>query len=992
MSLDDIIAATRTALEEDLKPKEDPVAAAFDAERAERLKRDALEGKAPELPQPDTASAPSLASEEAHRARLAREAAEEERAARSAAERQAREEAARQAMQNAVLPSDVGGGAVAEGLVKRLEEELRTDGQDSGNGATGGGNDFGDMVMAAADMRRVDEAGGAGTAQGKWMKATAKVKAANRKGYMGYFSRRRSQELTPEQLQHAAGLVGREVSTLPVLMRQPLFREAAERVGVELDELRARPFAFFLFEENSPIPVEEEHAKQAYADYEQGRTKKVAMILSEMEALREEKREAKLRKQEDKAKIADHFVATVQTEGKIVHKQKVARQKYEAVLLRENQLILQQRAEGQKRLADIKARHAKIEEHQREKVRQRAISAAQKAAHIASYQIRAAEIEALKSAHAQHQFAMKEERSKAALERKAKLQAAGQHRKKERQRRAQEVRQRFVAMEEAKKEMALQEWDQKFSGLDSLQVEVEKRMKARQAKRALEAKKKIERVKRQQKEKEYVMKQKMKKNQEWLKKAELLEEIRRAAVVERRRIAHQNLIDDHKFRDAHPVLRNVTPGPGEYDIDKPPKVLPGSPTKKRHGASPTPTRRASRSLMDADMDEHFRPSSTPAALHSLSYVKHAKATAAQSGDASGGGQAGLGGSVSAPALHGATGSSASPAAARTGGRASASKPAEIVSALQSTVVQANERELNPVLTHAAARRKLEAKADEDSSRSPERSLPLGQQVNKRNRLGVFAEPGTQPAPAAMDMLFSSSSPVRGRPSSRKARRARRSKSPQPEYVFKPDTPSRTPAMKPRKRKSPASAATPASTQVASASASFTPYTPAVGVRQPRKPDEGMPRRKSVREAVAKEEAALLWSIGKPIIGHRKTFMDFHVTAAKTIPGPAQYEPPKLGTSPVARWGDQNPKSDVELQMLRASQQPGPGDYQPRLINKGASFKFGRQNPKTEFDWIEYHGKQVPGPADYAGIVSQKSARTLAELHDKEIARAARRGN
>ena len=53
-------------------------------------------------------------------------------------------------------------------------------------------------------------------------------------------------------------------------------------------------------------------------------------------------------------------------------------------------------------------------------------------------------------------------------------------------------------------------------------------------------------------------------------------------------------------------------------------------------------------------------------------------------------------------------------------------------------------------------------------------------------------------------------------------------------------------------------------------------------------------------------------------------MDERMRAAAKLPGPGEYVLPNNPTSPVAKWGDQAPKSDVEWQIYRAKQLPGPG--------------------------------------------------------------------
>ena len=119
---------------------------------------------------------------------------------------------------------------------------------------------------------------------------------------------------------------------------------------------------------------------------------------------------------------------------------------------------------------------------------------------------------------------------------------------------------------------------------------------------------------------------------------------------------------------------------------------------------------------------------------------------------------------------------------------------------------------------------------------------------------------------------------------------------------------------------------------------------------------------------------------------RTSFIDKLTRRAAKIPGAGEYVLPETDKSPVAKWGDQNPKSDVEWQIYRAKQLPGPGEPSTfQLIDHvylhqspvwlyydcageyknvqpprhSSSVRFGTHNPKSEFEWIEYRAKQIP---------------------------------
>ena len=59
---------------------------------------------------------------------------------------------------------------------------------------------------------------------------------------------------------------------------------------------------------------------------------------------------------------------------------------------------------------------------------------------------------------------------------------------------------------------------------------------------------------------------------------------------------------------------------------------------------------------------------------------------------------------------------------------------------------------------------------------------------------------------------------------------------------------------------------------------------------------------------------------------RPSYIDHTLRHGVELPGPGAHVLPKFQSSPVARWGTQNPKSDIEWQIYRAKQLPGPGKH------------------------------------------------------------------
>jgi hypothetical protein len=58
--------------------------------------------------------------------------------------------------------------------------------------------------------------------------------------------------------------------------------------------------------------------------------------------------------------------------------------------------------------------------------------------------------------------------------------------------------------------------------------------------------------------------------------------------------------------------------------------------------------------------------------------------------------------------------------------------------------------------------------------------------------------------------------------------------------------------------------------------------------------------------------------------------------------------------------DANPKSEVDLIMLRSKETPGPSEYQPKAIGRKKGLKISDARPKSELDWIIHRSISTPG--------------------------------
>lgn len=564
--------------------------------------------------------------------------------------------------------------------------------------------------------------------------------------------------------------------------------------------------------------------------------------------------------------------------------------------------------------------------------------------------------------------------------------------------------------------------------------------KDKQAVLALRAHEKQQRVARQLKEKEHEKRVRAEKMKQWLERTKLMDEIKAAGVVERKRIAHQQLIDRHRFRDEHPVLRNVLPGPGSYNIRPEPlsvvkRKVPMDGSVESDGDAPGPAGTRSGGQRGRARARRARPrSSSPsrfksrgggspgvdsqrslgatsmsieaAAAHSLSYLRQYASMGVQTRPKTSGSapddlsefsatrglevnaplsplpvHVGIAGSFSAPSLATASASAPSPPGLPKKRRPKTVKTTAHEGAeLQRTVAAANEAKLPTHLTHMAARAKLEAQHDEEAKSGLEPAMSVSERFNKKNRLGAFGE-GKVPMAESLDSLFPLdsagasavvSSSVSGRVAAAAAAQS------------KERARSRSPARS-ATRRSP--------TKSKSASRSKAPATGPAGKTKARPPPQpshapklsggfgsaAMPLPPKAKGDAAIREANIRGQVGVPHVGHRRTMFDFHVRASAGVPGPGTHKLPAYATSPVAKWGEQEPLSDIEWQILRASRLPGPGEYRPKAPQAKGGGRFNMSNSKSEFEWIEYNARQLPSSADYGDTTTPRPVRSLARL-------------
>ena len=114
----------------------------------------------------------------------------------------------------------------------------------------------------------------------------------------------------------------------------------------------------------------------------------------------------------------------------------------------------------------------------------------------------------------------------------------------------------------------------------------------------------------------------------------------------------------------------------------------------------------------------------------------------------------------------------------------------------------------------------------------------------------------------------------------------------------------------------------------------------------------------------------------------KSDIDIKMLRAAETPGPNEY---KLigfgGAKKGVKISSANPKTDVDWAILRARETPGPNQYKPDtdLTQRLRGGKFSTAAPKTELDWVIHNSPQSPGPNAYdiSLCPAQKIIRPLA---------------
>lgn len=132
----------------------------------------------------------------------------------------------------------------------------------------------------------------------------------------------------------------------------------------------------------------------------------------------------------------------------------------------------------------------------------------------------------------------------------------------------------------------------------------------------------------------------------------------------------------------------------------------------------------------------------------------------------------------------------------------------------------------------------------------------------------------------------------------------------------------------------------------------------------------------VPTTIGKGKGAAKWGDSNP-----KSDVEWAIYYAKDLPGPGQYHvKDQSSAAPCARFSQFTPKSDVDWLIYYASQKPGPGQYEPKSVKSRAGVTFSKFTPKGEIDKIVEKAREMPGPSDYsASDLRPVKRRSLFEL-------------
>eukprot|EP00753_Platysulcus_tardus_P011502 PLAT3294.10.p1 GENE.PLAT3294.10~~PLAT3294.10.p1 ORF type:complete len:795 (+),score=388.83 PLAT3294.10:104-2488(+) len=342
--------------------------------------------------------------------------------------------------------------------------------------------------------------------------------------------------------------------------------EACKRRGVLPQELKELPYDYFKREPDRPTVLTPAAQRRRYVHYEERRMERLALVLAEREAVRVAHEAEAKEAEHEAALIRDEVARALKSEEARLARIRAAREKHNAVLKRENELLRARRSMFEERAEEMKKKQRRLEllrQKHREYARARGAERQQVIDRVraAKSGLVSSTVEFIKEKAAVREAVLKQ--TMKAKEKEAKKKAriarareAMRRKVKEDAKAAAAAKQAQVTAKMSIKEQHLQETRQKRARERTIRKE-EKRM--RDADRAA-------RAARQRKELEYKRSRSLTKIARYWNRIEKRRELQEALAHERKERQKEELIERDRWRTETVLQRNILPGPGEYRV------------------------------------------------------------------------------------------------------------------------------------------------------------------------------------------------------------------------------------------------------------------------------------------------------------------------------------------------------------------------------------------------------------------------------------------
>ena len=130
-------------------------------------------------------------------------------------------------------------------------------------------------------------------------------------------------EVTPEQVRAAASLL-QSATRIAAMVREPLIRQACERVGVVPEDLIPKSKAAFALVEGKAIAAGQEHAEEQWESYQRRMARKLAIVVAERDRYLEEEAVRKEKDEQYTKQLLKRFQEEMDAEAAKVEREEKA--------------------------------------------------------------------------------------------------------------------------------------------------------------------------------------------------------------------------------------------------------------------------------------------------------------------------------------------------------------------------------------------------------------------------------------------------------------------------------------------------------------------------------------------------------------------------------------------------------------------------------------------------------------------------------------------